>query len=329
MRSHLPLVGLALLLLAGCAVPQDDRPREEPPPGEKATFPEGIYYRTPLTASPAAALSRIGGGAPGATLPPGGFDLRPDLLVSPHPEGLLLVDARGRATVLPVPGLHAIARPSLSPDGTRALVQATTIEPRGGPSQNLDVFVVNLSTGAFERVSDAPENDESPEWFPDGTRVAYSTFSPETGVTLRVRDLAARREVLAVPDAGAIHLAVSRDGARVLEPGRARILNASTGEILADLRAALVAAAAQAGYVPDERFQGQANRGTFPLDGDFSPDGRFLVFDGAVRRGAEHGVVLFRVAADGSGFEVLTPLLPADPSFSNGHNYSQTNPRWI
>lgn len=119
------------------------------------------------------------------------------------------------------------------------------------------------------------------------------------------------------------------DGARLLDPGRMRVYALPDGELEADLLERVLDALTEAGYEPDDRFPGQAGRGTFPLDGDFSPDGTRIVFDGAVRRAGAYGVILAEIGLDGKGFAIRSPLLDVDPSRSNDHNFSQLNPAWI
>ena len=83
------------------------------------------------------------------------------------------------------------------------------------------------------------------------------------------------------------------------------------------------------GYEPDKRFPGQTNRGTFPLDADFAPDGQSLVLDGAVKKNSRYGIILFTISATGNDFKVVHELIEVTPDFSNNHNYSQTNPLWL
>lgn len=340
---------LALVLLAGCATPSPDAspeatptptaPAEEPPssaepgifpptatvpPTDQGRFDPRIYFRDPQRSS----LAHEEGAAT-IRLPPGGFDLSERTLVHAEPGGkLVLTAASGKRSTLAVPDLRHLARPSLAPDGTRVVVQATQGEPEDAPPANLDIFIVDIATGKATRIAGEAYNEESPEWFPDGTRIAYSSFSPTEGVDLHVHDLA-NKTTSTFDDAGAIHLAIFPDGTRILEPGRARILDAATGAIVADLREKVVAAAADAGWRLDERYRGQADRGTFPLDGDVSPDGTRLVFDGAVERGGVYGVLLFTVNSDGSGFRAIAGPFPVDPNATNGLNYSETNPAWL
>ena len=151
------------------------------------------------------------------------------------------------------------------------------------PPVDLNIYSINLQDGQFQRVSFLAVNEEAPEWFPNQNKIAYSSFSP-SGISLHIYDLDEQRETFLIPDAGGIHLAISSDGARILEPGRMKIHSALNGSELADLKPQVMSALPVGGDTPDTRYPGQANRGTFPLDGDFSTDGQFIVFDGAVQR---------------------------------------------
>ena len=195
------------------------------------------------------------------------------------------------------------------------------------PPVDLNIYSINLQDGQFQRVSSLAVNEESPEWFPNQNKIAYSSFSP-SGIDLHIYDVDAQRETLLIPNAGGIHLAISSDGTRILEPGRMKNYSALDGSELADLKSGVMSALQSAGYSPDTRYPGQANRGTFPLDGDFSTDGQFIVFDGAVQRSGTYGVILCRITASGGQFQVLSDIIPTNPAFSNNHNYSQLNPMY-
>lgn len=83
---------------------------------------------------------------------------------------------------------------ALSPDGTKVVFQAKT---RDGLST--DLVMVDLVSGAATRLTDTPENEESPTWSADGTMIAfrapkgtltYQAFvmkaAPESGSNVRV-----------------------------------------------------------------------------------------------------------------------------------------------
>jgi len=235
---------------------------------------------------------------------------------------LYWVTPGGQQIYIPTLGLNGIARPSLSPDATKAVVQAS--ESSGS---DLNIYVVDLFTGRSQRISFLPVNEESPEWFPNANRIAYMSFSPTAGIQTHIYDVDAQREVLVIND-GYIHAAISKDSRRLLNTNRMRIYDTTTGALVSDLRDKVMAAIAGLGYQPDTRYPGQANLGTFPLDADFSPDGQSIVFDGAVQGSGQYGVVIFRMTIAGDNVTPLTDLIAVDPARSNNHNYSQLNPAW-
>jgi hypothetical protein len=262
-------------------------------------------------------------------MPPGGFDLRGERLVYVMENRVFTVAPDGASETVQVDGLYALARPSLSPDGTRVAVQANRTPPQAGQApSNLGIFVIDLTTKTFVELPGTEDNEESPEWFPTGDRVLYSSFSPTAGVNLHIYDVAARREVLTLPDAGALHMAVSADGRRILDMWRFRIYDATTGAVQADLLEGVRASLAASDLTMDAVHDGQDGRGSFPLDGAFSPDGRSIVFDGAVVQGARSGLMLFTVGVDGTGFRAVSGLIETDAAFTNNFNYSPLNPLW-
>lgn len=315
---------------AAAASAPPSTPRANATPAPAPTFPPGIYYRLPGGGNPSAALTRIEGTLPSRlVLPPGGFDLRGQTFVYAAESRVIIAAADGTSRAIEVDGLYSLARPSLSPDGARVAVQATRtpVQP-GRPPANLGVFVIDLRTRAFVELLGTAENEESPEWFPQGDRVLYSSFSPTVGVNLHVYDVAARREVLTMRDAGALHMAVSPDGTRILDMWRFRIYDATTGAVQADLLAGVRTSLTAAGLALDPIHNGRDGRGSFPLDGAFSPDGRSIVFDGAVVQGGRSGLMLFTVGVDGTGFRSVSDLIETDAAFSNNFNYSPLNPLW-
>lgn len=324
----------ALALFAGCAdrggegpAPSNDTPSAE----ECGTFASGIYHGRP-SAQGGFELQVVGGQLSEPVPYDGvGFDLD----VHTH---LSVKDDQTYARYTPscatrrvvVPGVYHPGRPSLSPEGDRAVVQGLAASViTGGSGDDFNIYLVNLTSGAHQRLSPLSVNEESPEWIPGTERVLWSSFDPEAGIDVHVFDLASNAEVLRIPGAGAIHLDVSADGTRLLDPGRLRIYDLATGDQLADLHAEAVAQVTARGFELDTRFPGQANRGTFPLDGSFSPDGTSVVFDGAVRRDGDYGVILARMRIDGTAFEVLSGLIDVDPASSNNHNFSRLSPTWI
>ena len=129
-------------------------------------------------------------------------------------------------------------------------------------------------------------------------------------------------------DIGSIHLAISKDGKMILNPLRMQIYDSSTGLVMEDFRAKLKASIKELGYNLDTRFPGQANLGTFPLDGDFSPDGKKIVMDGAVEKDGKYIIILFTADSNGQNASVIDTL-EIDPTYSNNNNYSQLNALWL
>jgi Tol biopolymer transport system component len=236
----------------------------------------------------------------------------------------------GTATTIQVGGLFHPARPSVSPDGKWALVQAADHEVlTGGAGDDLDIYLIDVRQGSAVPISHESVNEESPEWIPGTDRVLWSSFDPQAGIDAVVYNVTTDQIVRRIPNGGGLHLDVAHDAKTYLDAARMQIYSLETGQLVADLRATILSSLRDAGYEPDDRYPGQANRGTFPMDGAFSPDGSQLVFDGAVKKEGAYGVIVARANRDGTAFQVLTPLLQVDPAFSNNHNFSQLNPMWI
>jgi hypothetical protein len=257
---------------------------------------------------------------------PVGFDLRGDVLVFPYPAGLVVVNAFGQERQVPVAGLYGVVRPSLSPEGHRAVVQASATP--GMPATNLDIFVISLDDGTYRKISTLPYNEESPAWFPRSNRVAYSSFSPTDGVNLHVYDLDLDKETLFVQDGGALAIAVSPDEKAILDFWRLRAYDTATGAVVADLRALIEAALPGTGYAMNTGHPGQGGRTSFVLAGAYSPDGASLVFDGTVTSDGGSGSVVFTTPLAAVSLTPATSLIQIQYSFSNGNNYSQLSPTW-
>ena len=194
--------------------------------------------------------------------------------------------------------------------------------------EDLNIYIVDLNTGESERISYRDFNEESPEWFANENKIAYSSFDPQWGVSAHVYDIDLGKEILTIKDGGYIHLAVSPDGILMFNPVLARLYNLDTGKMVADLKDKVLAALQDNGYTPDTRFQGQASQGTFPMDADFSPDGNHIVFDGAVEKNGKFGLIIFSMTTTGDNITPLTDIIEVNPAFSNNNNYSQLNPNW-
>jgi hypothetical protein len=310
-------------------------------------FPAGIYYVKPSPAAPGGRVQLLGGKLP--TIRTGiGFDIGTHTLVTTDNGSTINVySPAGALRRVPVKGLYAIVRPTLSPDEKQVAVQATETPVAGGRPAFLTIYVVNLSNGTWRRLAPRPAvpepGAEMPEWISRTSLIAH--WAAEDGclvVTVRAAATGADRVTIrergttgcyqprrGILDGPRFHLASSSNGKRLLVPGQMQVYDVATGALVADLHEAALAGLTSAGYEPDSRFPGQAGGGTFPLDADFSPDGKQIVFDGGVQRNGAFGVLLMRINIDGTGFTVLGGPLQANPSFSNGHNFSHVTPVWF
>ena len=78
-------------------------------------------------------------------------------------------------------------------------------------------------------------------------------------------------------------------------------------------------------YNLDSRFSGQGGRGTFPLDVDFSPNGNYIVFDCAVEKVGNHGVIIFKMTITGDNLDQWRETIPCQ---LNDYLFSPLNPVW-
>jgi hypothetical protein len=332
-------------------------PTASPTPAPKPRFPHGLYVVQPALQHPGGVLEVLEASSP---IPARveffgiGYDVSDDFVVATNMtnSGLVLFGADGTQKQVPVQGIFALGRPSLSPDAKFAVVQATETAPTpGAPMPKfLTDYVIDLSTGSTRRLippgtREFAEGRELPRWFPAGDRILYQTNDFSTAASgcdiVRVVDVGTGATLLTIgangpggcfnptPATGPrFHAEPSFDGTKILIPGQMQTYDAKTGQLLSDIRKPVLDALSAAGYKPDTRFGGQGGAGTFPLDGSLSPDGRTITFDGAVEKDGAFGVLLCRVNVDGTAFTVLRGPIPVMPMFSNGHNFSQVLPHW-
>ena len=291
-------------------------------------FSGGVYYRLPNMDNARAKLAKYNGQLPREIiLNPGGFDVRADRAIYPNGNELTLVNSNGDKKTIAVAGLYSISRPTFSPDGKKVAVQAS--QSADNPPKDLNVYVVDLGTGKFTRISPSNENEGSPEWFDHANKIAYSSFPAKGSVDVHIYDLDQKKEIKTIKDSGSLHIALTSDGRRVASFERHKIFNLESGKQEADLKDNIVARLGAAGYSPDIRFPGSMNTGVYMLDGTFSPDGKYLIMSGAVVKGDKYGEVMYQINSAGEEFKVLVDLIPTNPAFSSNNNFSQFNPVWI
>ena len=181
------------------------RSQGTPTANEAATdsgFSPGIYYGSPISRSYEKFLTKVEGPlSRRISYESAGFDIRPEAFVFVGRDTVTLIDSDGGQRQISVQGIEQMARPSFSPDGKRVAVQAR--DTLLGP-EDLNIYIVDLETGEVERISFLNVNEESPEWFPNDNRIAYSSFSPEEGLNIHIYDADAAQELRSFRD-GAIH----------------------------------------------------------------------------------------------------------------------------
>ncbi|MFI0717855.1 hypothetical protein [Streptomyces sp. NPDC021224] len=80
------------------------------------------------------------------------------------------------------------AHPRLTPDGGSVVFDAA--EPAAGGGTQRDLWLVHTDGTGLTRLTDTPDNEESPTVSPDGKRIAFSCDNdPLTGPQIYVRDL--------------------------------------------------------------------------------------------------------------------------------------------
>jgi serine/threonine-protein kinase len=89
---------------------------------------------------------------------------------------LVWVDRNGREEAIPAPP-RAYTYPRLSPDGSRLAVTFPD------EKENMDIWILNLESQTWARLTSDPSRDTEPTWTPDGQRIIFtSTRTGEIGL---------------------------------------------------------------------------------------------------------------------------------------------------
>lgn len=235
-------------------------------------FASGVYYQVPRVDRFEARLVRLDGSVVVEATPGNAFDVQSRQLVFTDQSSVHVVYPNGTTRLVSVNGLYAVDRPLISPDGLQIVVQATENPLDGGEPSDLNIYVVSLGDGSWQRVGDLDYNEENPVWFPDGRYLACGSYSPEYGIFVHVYDVDSRVEVNRF-SADAFHLSVFPDGHFLFDALNARLYDAFNGSLVKDFKPVVLGSLTDLGSAVDDRFPGQANLGSFPLSASFSPDG--------------------------------------------------------
>jgi Tol biopolymer transport system component/predicted Ser/Thr protein kinase len=146
-------------------------------------------------------------------------------------------------------------------------------------SGNWDLFLLSPSGGDLQQMTTDPAIDAGPRWKPDGSEIAF--YSSRTG----------HREVWVMPIDGGPARQMSRGEEESLDPDWS-----PNGKEIVKVGVSLCMLPAQGGQ--ERRLTDVAH----DLHPDFSPDGRWVVFDSS-RDGTRH---LWRISASGGQPERLT-----------------------
>jgi Tol biopolymer transport system component/predicted Ser/Thr protein kinase len=172
-------------------------------------------------------------------------------------------DREGKATLTAAEASRSGAV-KVSPDGKRAALVRTD------PQNNADIWIVDLQTGASNRLTFDPALDSNPLWSPDGSQIVWESMRGGSwGIYRKASDGSGNDELLyKSPGTGAFALTDwSRDGRFIL-------FHASTPPAKTDIFALPIGPGTSADRQPIPVIQTPAGE----LGGYVSPDGRWIAY---------------------------------------------------
>jgi serine/threonine protein kinase len=197
---------------------------------------------------------------------------------------LILLDRQGnQVSQVGEPG--AYSNVAISPDGTQAVVRRTDYG-----SSDLNLWILDLKSGATRRLTRERVSAASPVWSPDGTFIAYDAVG-RRGLYRTAVNGGASEEVLVDSQQGMTPLSWSRDGNFLLYTSR----DPKTGDDLWALplhgeRKPIAIAASE----------------WSETDGEFSPDGKWVAY---VSNDSDHREIYVRsFSPRGSADGAVTPV---------------------
>ena len=146
-----------------------------PPP--KGGFPTGVYFIAPSASDPDAGTIRLlGGSIPSVQVTGHSFDVG-KVLVWVNENEIHVVQPGGAARTLYVNGLFHLSHPSLAPDGTKVVVQATQNDD---PDPTfVTPYVIDLADGSWRFLAPTGaspyDGNDFPAWSPTGDTIAYES----------------------------------------------------------------------------------------------------------------------------------------------------------
>jgi Tol biopolymer transport system component len=157
--------------------------------------------------------------------------------------------------------------PSISPDGTKVLVQRR--DPRT-PGQ--EIWVYDIARGTFDRVTTGPANSQAPVWSPDGQQVFFQTARKTVSGTYRAPATGGDPQLLlaGTGGTGVFPTTVSPDGRWLIYFQRGETTRV-------DLWALALPGTAAGATSPPEPFA-VVNSSFEETAADLSPDGRWLAY---------------------------------------------------